>query len=306
MATFNINVPSRTLAPVPAAESSAIARALSPIKSNYDDIITDAAKNSNIPKELLYSFILFLSNGQNNAPWKSADGQIRSGLFSLSNTVGKTILSTELTKGRMSEAEKNYLRSANDGNLNTFIADKDKVDPITRSSVNKHWSSNYYPTTGELSDTGFPINWQNPKIAIQTGAIWIGQAWDYVSQFTNKPLDKVILMIFLPWGLDVQDGKWKITSAYDMKRRTGENLPVVGSPFVQRMMKTDLTDPKQTTGSRWLPNITASGDVTKGYSQKNTTNIINPKGGDIRTVLSNIMGANGSLDLLVNKQLFNL
>jgi hypothetical protein len=304
MAVFNISVPSRSLAPVPAAESSAIARGLSPIKSNYDDIITEAAKNSNIPKELLYSFILFLSNGQNNAPWQSADGQVRSGLFSLSNLVGKHVLASELYRNRMSEAEKNYLRSAKDENLNTFIADKDKVTVTDRSNVNKHWSANYYPTTGELSDRTIPINWQNPKIAIQTGAIWIGQSWDYVSQFTSKPLDKVILMTFLPWGLNVQDGKWSIKSAYDIKR-SGE-LPTVGSPFVKRMMNTDLTNPKETTGIKWLPNITKSGDTTKGFSQKNTTNIINPKGGDIRTVLSNIMGANGSLDLLVNKQLFNL
>ena len=289
MATYNINVPSKALTPIPEAVSRGIDSDLSRLKSQYGSIISEAAKNSNIPEELLTSFVLFLSNGQNNAPWQSADGLIRSGLFSLSNKVGKGVLATELALGRMSEAEKKYLRESGDTNLNNFLSDT----KAPTWGIDEHWKSAFNTGVVRLSDKSSPINWQNPKIAIQTGAIWIGQVWDKIAEQSSKPLDKVIVTIFLPYGLTAQAGSQKFMFS---------NPFFMGSSFVQnRRWDVDYADTNEATGKFWLPNVSSSGDTTKGFSQKNTSNIINPKGGDVRSVIYKIMAKNGSLDRLVNK-----
>lgn len=289
MATFNINVPSRALTPINPTTSQSINSDLSKLKTQYGSIISEAAKNSNIPEELLYSFVLFLSNGQNNAPFTSADGLNRSGLFSLSNKVGKGILANEVGMKRLSEAERKYLRESGDLNLTNFLADKKE----STWGLDEYAPSAFNTGVTRLSDTAKPINWQNPRIAIQTGAIWIGQVWDKIAEQSNKPLDKVIVTIFLPYGLTSQAGT---------QRTQFGNPFFMGSSFVQnRSWNVDYSDTNEVTGKFWLPATTGFGDTTKGFSQKNTANIINPKGGDVRSVIYKIMAKNGSLDQLVNK-----
>ncbi len=286
MADFQINIPNKNLVENSIGERNELATTINSMKSKYSNIVNEVAANSNIPAELIYSFMAALSNGKNNKPFMTGDRLIRSGLFSLSNKVGKGILATEKANGRMNAAETAFLQGAGDATLSHFLDD----DKLPTDTLNKHWKSAAGTGVDRISDNTNPVDWTNPKIAIQTGAIWIGQVWDKFSEQTKSPLDKVIVTILLPYGLYWQAGQR--TTIF------GSGW-LMGSSIAKRNdWNTDYTTHGQ-KGGVWLANDNRAITVYGAAHQRNSSHIINPKGGFVGDSIKNIMGKNGLLDLQV-------
>jgi hypothetical protein len=276
MATFNLTVPNRKLAPLANGDKTIknsqvetfVSTGISSLKKQYSSIVDEVASNSNVPKELLYSMILVLSNGQNNTQFKSVDKLVRKGLFSLSNKTSKAILSREVATKRLSEAEKSYL-SKHDPVIASYLGEKGT------KATNKHWSSDF--TTGEyhISDTVNPFDLMKPEVSIQLGAIWLGQMWDKISEYTRKPEDKVIIAMALPYGMLNQNGVLNVNNPY-----------VSGNGWVKGLFNVNFSDPEN------IQKIPAPSSATA------SSNIINPNGGSVTEALKIIFAPNGTLDLL--------
>lgn len=276
MATFNISAPNRKLDALVELDKSVkggqkvsfVSNGISNLKKQYSSIVDEVAANSNVPKELLYSLMLVLSNGQNNTQFKSVDKLVRKGLFSLSNKTSKAILSREVGTKRLSAAEKDYL-SKHDPIIASYLGEKG------RKATNEHWSSDF--TTGEyyISDTANPFNLLKPEVSIQLGAIWLGQVWDKISEQTNRPEDKVVISMALPYGMLEQNGSLFVNNPY-----------VSSNGWVRGNFKVDFTDPKN------INKIPAPSSATS------SSNIINPNGGSASEALKLIFAPNGTLDVL--------
>lgn len=308
MATFDIKVPNKNFTELQTYIGNELATGVNGLKAKYGTIVDEVAANSNIPAALLYSFMMVLSNGKNNSAWVSSDTHTRSGLFSLSDKVGKEVLARERAKGRMNDAELAFLRGAGDANLNIFLGDE---KPSGSQNANKWWKSAASVGINRISKTSqvIPINWTNPKIAIQTGAIWIGQVWDEISQYDKRtPLDKVIITITMPYGSQIQAG----TKKFYINATTGGYMS--GSQIVKhRPFNTDYTTGTTEkkgnkifrTPSVWLPAGTGYEDKSwesghiMGSSlpvQKGSSAIINPRGGSVGWAMNLIMAKGGLLE----------
>jgi hypothetical protein len=311
MANFNIKVPEKNYSALANFIQSNAQTKLAALKTSYGTIVDEVAANSNVPAELLYSFMMILSNGVNEPAFQSADGQIRSGLFSLSNKVGKEVLTRELAKGRMNAAEKEFLNNAGDANLKLFIGDD---YPPGVKSGNKFWKNakSAFPTSISATSKQNPINWMNAKVAIQVGALWIGQVWDEISQYTKKPLDKVIITIAMPYGSYIQKG----TNNF-IYERTGY---MSGSSIItHRPYNTDYTTTTQKStksGTKEIKNTVwlggGSGIEDKTWEQghimggnpvtrvhpKGGQDIVNPRGGNVHWAMKIVMAPGGVLDRL--------
>jgi len=272
MATFNLQVPNKNLPGVGQQNYATIKTKLTGLKDTIGSIVKECASMSNVPEELIYSFVMGLSNGVNNGVYQTRDLNpalpstfeplVRSGYFALSNKIAKIVLCHEMVGGdkrRMSTAELSYLRNA-DPVLASYLSD-DKG----RKGFNEHWSSDYNVGLDKISDKINPINLLNPKVSIAIGTIWIGQLWDKFSAVTNSPLDKVIITMFLP---------------YQGKALNWNG----GNAFMQREdWKADFTLQKNKDKLPKPENKMASG------------NIINPNGGWVGDALNIIMGEGGTL-----------
>jgi hypothetical protein len=276
MATFNISAPNRKLDALVELDKSVkggqkisfVSNGISNLKKQYSSIVEEVAANSNVPKELLYSLMLVLSNGQNNTQFKSVDKLVRKGLFSLSNKTSKAILSREAATKRLSVAEKDYL-SKHDPIIASYLGEKGT------KATNKHWSSDF--TTGEyhISDTVNPFDLMKPEVSIQLGAIWLGQMWDKISEYTRKPEDKVIIAMALPYGMLNQSGVLNVSNPY-----------VSGNGWVKGLFNVNFSDPEN------INKIPAPSSATS------SSNIINPNGGSASEALKLIFAPNGTLDVL--------
>jgi hypothetical protein len=205
MAKFNIKVPSKNFSATGTELRSNLDKRIAYVKQQYGTIVDEVAENSNVPSQLIYAMMLVLSQGYNENPWIDVWGMTRSGLFSFSNKVGKEVLSYEMKRGRMNDAERAFLQGAGDANAKQYVsADRPAM------SQNPHtWGGMGGAGAAGISMTSQinPINWMNQKIAIQTGAIWIGQIWDdLAAKGARKPLDKVILTMVMPYGVYIQAG----------------------------------------------------------------------------------------------------
>ena len=272
MATFNLRVPNKNLPGVGQQNYATIKTKLTGLKDTIGSIVKECSAMSNIPEELIYSFVVGLSNGLNNTAYQTRDLNpalpttfeplVRSGYFALSNKIAKIVLCHEMVGGdkrRMSTAELSYLRNA-DPVLASYLSD-DKG----RKGFNEHWSSDWNAGVDKISDKINPINLLNPKISIAIGTMWIGQLWDKFSAQTSNPIDKVIISIFLP---------------YQGKALTWNGA----NNWVQtRDWNADYTLPKNKAKLPGPENKMAS------------SNIINPNGGFVGESLNVILGEGGTL-----------
>ena len=191
---YNIVIPYTDFVAIDGDLKNKVTNSVNTVKINYGSIIDKCAENSNVPKELLYSLVLALSNGKNNTAFRSNDQLIRSGLFSLSQKTAKIILCTEMFYKRLNPAEMNLL-SSNDPAIASYLT----AEKGTKS-FNQHWSSDFNIGVDKISDTKYPFNLLNPNVSIQLGAIWLGMVWDAYSKQTTNPLDKVIITMLLPYN----------------------------------------------------------------------------------------------------------
>ena len=310
MANFNITVPDKNFSALHETSIAPMVKALNDLKSKYSTVVDEVSTNSNVPSQLIYAMILVLSNGQNNTTFVSSDEHTRSGLFSLSNKVGKEILARERLNGRMNQAELDFLRGAGDENLKTYLGD----EKPSGAPSGERWYKNASSGINRISRTSqvLPINWNNSKIAIQTGAIWIGQIWDKIAEQSKKPLDKVIITMTMPYGSQIQVG----TEKFYIKKDSGGFLS--GSAVVKhRPYNTDYTNStkKKTLKGRildipkvWLPgggvedrswedgHFMGSGGGNVHF--KGSAEINNPRGGSAVHAMKLIMAKGGILDQL--------
>jgi len=293
MAKFNISVPNKFVGTNAQFEQNKIAQKINKIKKEYGTIIDEVATNSNVPAPLLIALIGELSDGDASKTWTTGDGFRRSGLFALSEVIGKQILARERAKGRMNDAELAFLRSSGDKNLKTFLSDD---RPVTAPNPNLWWSTAATTGLNRISATNkqLPIDWKNPKIAIQTGAMWLGQIWDEIGSQVNNPLDKVLITMFYPYGAN-----WQRSTERTYFDRSGGWLS--GAPYIKSFgWQTNFTDPKQATGKNWLTGYSGAYDPDKfnDIHPKGSFLMIKRSGGAITEVFKNVLGKNGYLDLL--------
>lgn len=273
MAEYTFTVPNDNLdKSFGTLEASKIKPSLDSLRSNYGAIIDKASANSNVPSELLTSLIYVLSNGSNNTPYKSVDGLIRQGLFSLSNKTAKIILSREMAMNRLNNAEKEMLTSA-DPAIASYLGEKGK------KGINEHWSTDFKTGENYISDTLKPFKLSDPNVSIQLGAIWLAMLWNEIGKQTKNPVDKVILTMALPYGNYAQNGSFLPGGGY-----------FGGNGFVRgRAYTTDYTQPK-------VVDL-----VPKPTSKTSTASIINPNGGWAVDALRSVLGKNGAVDLLTKR-----
>jgi len=268
MASFNIKVPNKFLPGVGQQNYATIKTNLANLKSSIGSIVTECSTMSNVPEELIYSFILGLSNGVNNTAYKTRDLNpathgfdplVRSGYFALSNKIAKIILAKEMIGKRMTATEKAYLRGQ-DPVIAEYISDTKGT-----KAYNEYWYSDFNVGLDRINDKINPINLLNPKTSIALGTIWIGQLWDKFSEQTLNPLDKVIVTLFLPYQGWAQN--WN-----------------GGNNFMQyENWRDDFCNPK------------FKGRLPKPADKMASGNIINPNGGWVGESLNLIMGEGGTL-----------
>jgi hypothetical protein len=108
MSTTTLEVPVAGLpAPTNWGSRTAIRSQLEKIWKNYGTFITNASVNSNIPKQIIASFIAVESGGNASA---GAAGHVTQGLMQWNRNYAKSNLEKELKNGRLTEGEKAILK----------------------------------------------------------------------------------------------------------------------------------------------------------------------------------------------------
>jgi soluble lytic murein transglycosylase-like protein len=109
MAQVKLNFPADGLtAPTSWGSKESIKKMMEKIYKDYGTYIDFSAKESNLPKEMIASFIAVESGGNAKA---GASGHVTQGLMQWNRTYAKDMLETELKQGRMTNAEKDKLAS---------------------------------------------------------------------------------------------------------------------------------------------------------------------------------------------------
>jgi hypothetical protein len=267
MAQFNLNVPNKNLSTIygdiSTDNSNSLSKQVNSVKNLYGNIIDEVSTQSNVPKELITSMIIALSNGANNNIYRSNDKLYRSGLFSLSNKTAKQILAREMAQGRMSQKEIDYLSQA-DPKIASYLS-KDKGN----KAFNFHWSSDYNVGLDRISDTLNSWNLTNPKSSIAIGTIWLGQLWDKYSEQTTDPIDKVIITALLPYD----DSGW--LSGNKFAKANSWNIDYTSKEYIDK--------------------------IPKPATKEAPSNIINPNKGWVVDSLKDILNRNGLLYIQTKK-----
>ena len=108
MPTTTLAVPVAGLpSPTKWGSRTAIRSQLEKIWKNYGTFITNASVNSNIPKQIIASFIAVESGGNASA---GAAGHVTQGLMQWNRNYAKSNLEKELKNGRLTEGEKAILK----------------------------------------------------------------------------------------------------------------------------------------------------------------------------------------------------
>lgn len=249
MANFNVKIPNKNFDAI--GNSSTVSKRINELKSAYSTIVDEVAENSNVPSQLIYSMMIVMNQGINEKPYVSSDGMTRSGLFALSNKVGKEVLAREIKSGRLSEAERAYLNEHGDASLKQYISPERPSGVVNGNtwSGSAGGSDDMFISTIDKNSKQLPLdsNWQKPEIAIQVGALWIGQVWDKIAEQSRNPIDKVILTMALPYGSYTRGSG---TSAKFFMKNMGF---MSGARLVEhRPYNTDYTDRTQRKTDVWI------------------------------------------------------
>ena len=267
MERFNLNVPNENLSKefgdISKEYSDSLNKKINTVRNLYGNIIDEVSENSNVPKELIISMIIALSDGINNTTYRSNDKLFRSGLFSLSNKTAKQILAREMSQGRMTQKEIDYISKA-DPKIGSYLS-KEKAN----KSLNYHWLSDNTIGLDRISDTINTFILTNPKTSISIGAIWLGQLWDKFSEQTKNPIDKVIITALLPYN----DKGW--LSGNDFAKAKSWDIDYTSKENIEKLPKPE--------------------------NKESLSNIINPKKGWVGDSLKDLLNRNGLLYSLTKK-----
>lgn len=281
-------------------------QALQKLKSNkqVSSAVNECSKNSNVPEEFIYSMILALSNGNNNPPYSTADTNlpprnipdplVRMGYFSLSNVTARVCLADEIFNKRINAAEKEYLNKYGNANVKSFIAD---VKPAGFQGAERWWSySKTGGAAGKMSDATaltIPFNLESPELNICIGTMILGQCWDFYSKYYTRPLVPVVISMLLPY-----DNAWIGNYVPFNTTILRGNLSAI-KDWDNFNVITKIPSPE----SGPILNKTAKGIVVTFDPKKlgSMYNVINPYGGWVGTYASAVVGKDGALENLVNK-----
>ena len=154
---------------------SQITAKLSTIKNNYGNFITNAAKLTNVPEEIIYSFIFIESSGD-----KNAIGGISVGLMQINPATASDVIYSEIKKGRLSAEEEAVLRKQ----IGV------KMDCLKKQKYSSHGMACN-------NNTGISVTKQdllNAEFNIMVGAIALGQLIDEYTEGGTVRLDKVVIV----------------------------------------------------------------------------------------------------------------
>ena len=210
MATTTIKVPVASLqSPSSWGSRAAIKGQLEKIWKNYGTYITEASKNSNIPKSVIVSFISVESGG--NATAGSA-GHITQGLMQWNRSYAQKQLQDELAKGRMSEGEKAILKKYGVLNANGNIRAVTNADQI------------------------------NPELNITIGSIVLGQQIDqaWATDVNGLHLDRVIAVYNAgAYGDTGKKARQLTTPKLDTPLALANNVNSITSAYIKKMLGKD-------------------------------------------------------------------
>lgn len=143
-----LNYPAEGLkSPTSWGSKESIKKMMADIYKNYGSYINFVAKESNLPKEMIASFIAVESSGN---PTAGGSGHVTQGLMQWNRTYAKAMLEKEKKEGRMTKAEQDKLASYGikfDANGKTrTITNADQLKPELNILIGTM-------TLGQLTDT---------------------------------------------------------------------------------------------------------------------------------------------------------
>jgi soluble lytic murein transglycosylase-like protein len=169
MANLNIKIPAVFQSYYNETQAKQVKTNISQIKAKYNQYVSNIAKITKVPEELIYSFIFIESAGNESAVNKSSGA---TGLMQLALISTTEILNKEFRLNRMTNAEREIL---------VKYLGEDKVNKIQKM---KQGAKEFYVTKQDLL---------NPELNILIGAIYLGILIDEESKTGTPRLDKVVL-----------------------------------------------------------------------------------------------------------------
>jgi soluble lytic murein transglycosylase-like protein len=174
MGKINIKIPALATAFYTSTQVSQVRDRLGIIKAKYGAILANVSKTSNIPVDLIASFIFIESEGKETAV--SSAGAI--GLMQLNIQTASDVIFMEKSKGRLNTEETAILRHY----LGT------RLDCIFKMK----WMGHKLPCN---SNTGVSVKKEdllNPEFNIVVGCLYLGLLIDKYTESGTIRLDKVV------------------------------------------------------------------------------------------------------------------
>ena len=169
MATLNIKIPAISDSFYTAPQVPQVKDSIEGIQGKYGSVVNNIAKISNIPSDLLYSFIFIESAGNATAVNK---GSGATGLMQIAPKSATEIIYKEIKLGRLSHEEEAILIK--------YIG-ADKLKKIRKM---KQGANEFYITQSDLL---------KPELNVLVGAIFLGILLDEESKAGGARLDKVVI-----------------------------------------------------------------------------------------------------------------
>jgi hypothetical protein len=208
MAEVKLSYPASGLtAPTSWGSKEAIKNMMAKIYKDYGTYIDFVAKESNLPKEMIASFIAVESGGNSKA---GASGHVTQGLMQWNRNFAKNTLETELAKGRMTKSEKDKLAS-----FGITFDSKGKTRDITNADQLK------------------------PELNILIGTILLGQLvdTDWGTEDGEIKLDRVIAVYNA--GAYGDTGKKARSKAYKTPKDLANAVNTVTRAYINKILGTN-------------------------------------------------------------------
>lgn len=208
MAEVKLTYPASGLtAPTSWGSKEAIKNMMTKIYKDYGTYIDFASKESNLPKEMIASFIAVESGGN---PKAGASGHVTQGLMQWNRNFAKNTLETELSTGRMTKAEKDKLAS-----FGITFDSKGKTRAITNADQLK------------------------PELNILIGTMLLGQLvdTDWGTEDGEIKLDRVIAVYNA--GAYGDTGKKARSKAYKTPKDLANAVNTVTRAYINKILGTN-------------------------------------------------------------------
>ena len=208
MANFTVRVPAADLSsPDTWGSRDSIKNMLQNIWNQYWKEIKSTAKNSNIPAPIITSFIAVESGGN---PYAGPDGHITQGLMQWNRNFAKSMLEKELSKGRMTQGEKDIL-----------------------AKYGIHFDGD--GKTREINNA----DQKKPELNITIGSILLGQLIDesWATDSNGLHLDRVVSVYNAgAYGETGKKARQLTNPKYDTPQKLAFNVNSVTSAYIKKML----------------------------------------------------------------------